>query len=829
MHSILRPTTAFFTGRTAFLARLHSTLRDTHLAAMSGPSGTGKTTLAREYTRQFGKEYQRVLWMNVATRELSLLAGLGLVNNFHLLPTTEQSLDTLLPTLRTWLETQQDYLLILDNANDAALLETLLPPQPTGYVLLTTYSASTVSPGLHLELGPLEPAEGALLLLRRAGLIPPTAPLEETEASLRASALELAGELENLPLALNLAGAFLHETEQSLAAYLAAYREQLATLPPESAQDQVQKMSALCTLSLNHLKQACPLAVEILRFCAFLAPDVIPFELFTRAATDPRCSLQEIAHNPHALPEACAFLLASGLIEVQEEAQTLSVHPLIQAALETITSSAGQPLARQVFFALHKVMPATQQKVPTAYHLCYLMHIRRVALSSEQLAVSCQEAAEVLSWAALVLYAQGVSAEAAFFLQRTLAIWETLLGSNHATVTTLQHNLASLYTNLGNYSEAENLLYKAITARAQTLGATHLDTITSLHNLGAVYAKQGKNEHAERTYQKALDLCEHSLGLENPVTAAIQYDLATIYLAQEQWEQAEARLQLARPCYERVLGPEHAETIKVLQDLASASIGQQKWEQAEQLLERVSAFYERTLGPDHAETLQALKMLAAMYAVREEWAQAEALFLRLGAFYERTLGTPDRETAKMRHALALVYISQEKWSEAEPLLQQVLTAYEATPEKPFADLVECLEQLLFVALKQEKNDEAAAIAHKIQQTREEQIRQAETLETVAALNQLAGIYLGQGRSAEAGQLLRQATDLSEHMPGLGAPAVASNLSVLALAYAHQGKRDPATSLLWQALAAWEEALGPDHPDMASMREQYRELIEQLRH
>jgi tetratricopeptide (TPR) repeat protein len=161
-------------------------------------------------------------------------------------------------------------------------------------------------------------------------------------------------------------------------------------------------------------------------------------------------------------------------------------------------------------------------------------------------------------------------------------------------------------------------------------------------------------------------------------------------------------------------------------------------------------------------------------------------------------------------------------------LSQVLAAYEGASEKPYPDLIECLEQILFVALQQEKADEVAAIAHKIQQTREEQIRQTETFETVAALNQLAGIYLGQGRSAEAGQLLRQATDLSEHMPGLGAPAVASNLSVLALAYAHQGKRDPATSLLWQALAAWEEALGPDHPDMASMREQYRELIEQLR-
>ena len=66
--------------------------------------------------------------------------------------------------------------------------------------------------------------EGALLLLRRAGVIGHNKALEDAREVERALAETLAGELDGLPLAIDQAGAFIKEASSSLAEYLGLYR-----------------------------------------------------------------------------------------------------------------------------------------------------------------------------------------------------------------------------------------------------------------------------------------------------------------------------------------------------------------------------------------------------------------------------------------------------------------------------------------------------------------------------------------------------------------------------------------------------------------------------
>ena len=62
----------------------------------------------------------------------------------------------------------------------------------------------------------MAPEEGALLLLRRAGVISKDAVLADAGSADRQFALQLSRELGGLPLALDQAGAFIEETRSSL-------------------------------------------------------------------------------------------------------------------------------------------------------------------------------------------------------------------------------------------------------------------------------------------------------------------------------------------------------------------------------------------------------------------------------------------------------------------------------------------------------------------------------------------------------------------------------------------------------------------------------------
>ena len=83
------------------------------------------------------------------------------------------------------------------------------------------------------------------------------------------------------------------------------------------------------------------------------------------------------------------------------------------------------------------------------------------------------------------------------------------------------------------------------------------------------------------------------------------------------------------------------------------------------------------------------------------------------------------------------------------------------------------------------------------------------------LNNLALLYYGQGRYAEAEPLYKRALEILEKVLGPDHPDVARGLNNLALLYDSQGRYAEAEPLYRRALGIKEKAFGPDHPDVAA--------------
>ncbi len=92
---------------------------------------------------------------------------------------------------------------------------------------------------------------------------------------------------------------------------------------------------------------------------------------------------------------------------------------------------------------------------------------------------------------------------------------------------------------------------------------------------------------------------------------------------------------------------------------------------------------------------------------------------------------------------------------------------------------------------------------------------ANDTEIAAALNQQAITHYQAGRYAEAIPLLEQALAIYEKALGPDHPNVATSLNNLAALYQTQGQYDRAELRYQQALAIYEKALGPDHPNVAT--------------
>jgi tetratricopeptide (TPR) repeat protein/transcriptional regulator with XRE-family HTH domain len=756
----------YFTGRQSVLGRLETVLQKGTPAALvqtqaiSGLGGIGKTQTAVEYAYRHQSDYQAVLWAKADSRELLTADFVELAALLELPEKDEPDQSQAVEAVKGWLKEYPDWLLILDNVEDLDLAGDFLPSSSQGHILLTTRRQSTGRLARRIDLEQMEPQEGALLLLRRAKRLEPTASMEQAPAAERAQALELAGLLDGLPLALDQAAAYIEETECGLAGYLSRYRTRSGKLLQlrggGAVSDHPEAVAKTWSLSFEKVQQANPAAADLLRVCAFLHPDAIAEEIITQGATELGPILAPMADDPLELDAAIRDLRTYSLVRRDPEAHLLQVHRLVQAVLkDNMEDQTQRQWAERVVRAVNRVFPEVDF---STWPLChrYLPHALACAELVEQWNLTFPEVARLFDHAGNYLekrgqYAQAESLyqlalrirektlepghlelarsfcdiaglyylqqkndQAALLFQRALMIREQALGPEHPEVADVLNDLANVYLQQANYSSAEPLLQRALDIRERCLGPEHPAVANTLNDLGAAYENQGQYIESESLHLRSLAIREKALGPEHPDVAVDLNNLAVLYHHQGKYEQAEPFYQRAITIDEKTLGPEHPDLAVDLSNLATLYRVQGKYTEAEPLCKRALMIWEKALGPEYPGSAYALDTLAYVYAHQGDFAQAESLFKRAQEIREQALGPEHLMVARSLFYLAELYCTQGKYTQAEPLYQRALHIREQVLGPQHPDVAVVLEKYADLLRKANLEEEAAQLVDRYQ-------------------------------------------------------------------------------------------------------------------
>jgi tetratricopeptide (TPR) repeat protein len=522
----------FFTGREDILERLAAVLRTGNTAALtqpqtiSGLGGIGKTQSAVEYTYRYANDYQAVLWVTAATRDTLILSFLDLARLLNLPEKDVQDQTITVQAVKQWLEQHDDWLLIVDNADDLALAEEFLPTAGTGHILLTTRAQAPGSFAEGMNVEQMDTQEGMLLLLRRAKVLAKEAPLSQAHETDRAAAERIVQALDGLPLALDQAGAYIEETQCSVSAYLASYQQrqaELLQLRGGTGKEHPEPVATTWSLSFEQVERFNPMATDLLRVCAFLAPDAIPEDLLLEGASELGARIQPLGTDATRLNDAIGVLLRYSFVKRDPHDRTFSVHRLVQEVLkESMKKRTQRTWAERVVKAVNLAFPDSNDVSLWEHCERLLPHALVCARLIEEDGFEFDEAARLLNQTARYLYRRAQYPQAEPLYQRALAIRVQQLGPEHPDTATSLNGLAGLYYKQGKYEQAEPLFKRALAIREQQLGSEHPDTAQSLNDLALLYYRQGKYEQAEPLYQRALAIVEQQLGSEHPETATVR-------------------------------------------------------------------------------------------------------------------------------------------------------------------------------------------------------------------------------------------------------------------------------------------------------------------
>jgi tetratricopeptide (TPR) repeat protein len=600
--------------------------------------------------------------MRAATRETLVADFVMLAELLDLPEKEEQDQSRTVAAVKRWLAAHAGWLLILDNADDLPLAQEFLPTSHEGYILFTTRAQAAGPIATSVEVEQLNLQEGTLLLLRWAKLLEIDTPLDQAQAADRAAAELIAREMDGLPLALVQAGAYVEETGCSLEDYhrlYATHRKDLLARRSRLLRDYPETVATTWSLSFQQIEQANPAASDVLRLCAFLAPDAIPEELLTRGATELGVVFGAATADPFKLNETLGVLRRYSLVRRNGSTHMLSIHRLVQAVLkESMDQETQRAWAERTVRVVNAAFPETDSGTD-ANHQSYLPHVQECATLITQYHLHFPEAARLLYQAGDFLYFHGFYPQSQSLHQQALAIREQMLGSDNSIVAESLNALAVLARLQGDYEQAEGFHQQALAIREKTLGPDHFATALSLSNLGVLYRSQGKYEQAEPLLRQALSIREQLLGSEHPDTLITFINLAKLYSEQRKYEQAEQLLQQALAISERVLKPGDPLIAHNLNLLARLLYEQGNHERAETLWQRSLAILEKTLGPEHPATAERLNDLAELSFAQGRYTEAQFLCQRALNICEKILGSEHPDTISVRKHLTRILSKRE--------------------------------------------------------------------------------------------------------------------------------------------------------------------------
>ena len=403
-------------------------------------------------------------------------------------------------------------------------------------------------------------------------------------------------------------------------------------------------------------------------------------------------------------------------------------------------------------------------------------------------------------------------------LARAVNRIQSSFANDAETAAELKLTLGSTYSQLGLYDEAEPLLRSSRDLLARTHGESDSSLILPLDALATVRTEQGDYEEAERLYDRALGL-SRAFGRDNALEAEILDHLGSLHSRQQHYVAAEQLFERALAIQRQVWASDPAKTAGSLNNLAAVYALTGRFMEAEPLLRRSLALTEKELGPEHPSSTTVRYNLGAVALGLRRYAEAEPLIVQALAAEEKALGPDHPSVARIRGLLGCLYVDQGRDAEAEALLRSSLKATEARPGLG-AHRGLTLTSLGRLYLDSSRYADAESALH----------RSLELAEThpglpdptmARLLTNLAELSARAGRFEEGEHFCRRAQKAEERIRQWGGDPqlyVADRLKVEALLQAGQGRRGTAEELSRQALAIYERALGPEHPEARTVRE-----------
>ncbi|MFP5265444.1 MAG: tetratricopeptide repeat protein [Blastocatellia bacterium] len=563
--------------------------------AFSGLGGLGKTQLAAEYAHNFKGDYpDGVIWINA---DQVIDAQLIEISDKAKWIAPESEHKDKLAVASQRLRSFPNCLIIFDNVESYKAVEEYVESlHPDCHILATSQNELIGFTPIPLDL--LDEDNSYKLLLQVAGRRP-------DEQSEKEAALEIVKTLGGLPLALELAGAYLrYRSAIGWKQYLELLKDNLrAAFPDKLRQVSFTKHQAdlYSTLKINEeILNEEPRLRDIL--------DLLTWSGSAPMGKDLLCSLLGVKGFTE-LTNAIGLGIALRLLQQTPKTESYSIHRLVrkvrrdEVPIATKTEWVRDICARlgdwfekrredyaellsfeaEIDHLQAWLTYATQYAAEHASRLTWLQgyppyHRGRYHQAREWVEKAFnllkltgesdnKLKAHLLNDLGSTCLALGEYKKSLQYYEDSLAIRLGLLGQDDPETATSYGNVGGAFGDLGDYKQQLEYAQKSLQIRLHLFGEGHPETATSYSNVGSAFGDSGDYKQQLDYHQKSLQIHLRLFGEDHPHTALSYNNLGVAYEAQGDIKQSLDHRKKSLALLTTLLGSEHPRTIEIAKSI----------------------------------------------------------------------------------------------------------------------------------------------------------------------------------------------------------------------------------------------------------------------
>lgn len=819
----------WFTGRSTILDRLRQQLTTNRPGqrvpqVLHGLGGVGKTHLAREYAHRFMADYDLVWWVDAEQPELvpPKLAALAQHLGLGVGEDVKEAAESVIQALRNG-EPFNRWLLIFDNVEDLdKVLHSFpeytgpIPDDVYGHIIATTRTRPALPKVQPLEVEVFTREESVEHLCRR---VPG---LSEEDGGLVADAVG------DLPLAIEVAAAWLEATATPVDVYIEQLREQstqvLSVKEAVEAVDYPRSVGATWNISINRLRDESPAAARLLELCAFFAAEPISMALIgSDAMIRALLPYDRDLRARYMLGRVTQALNRFALAKVDSTDNSIQVHRLVQAA---VRDSMDEQKFEDTIHEVHRILAAARPPEEAlddpaqwpGYEVIW-PHLTPSNIRN----CSEEDPRQLMVYRVRYLWKRGDLHAARTLSTQLNEFWSgEFPDATDEQILNLRFELANVLRSQGQYQDALDLDEKTLADQRQLLGEGHPSILITSGSFAADLRAVGRFKEALELDQRIYRGFREIFGEDHPRSLTAANNLAIDYRLAGQSEDARRLDEDTVRRRTALLGPRHPYTLTTKGHHARDLRELGDYKSSVEILREVREGFKKVLNPNVPEVLRVDKSLAV--SLRKGGHTAEALRISQEtwdtyALYHDRYGSTIPEALACGLNLAADYFATDPEhgaGRAVELVDEVLEGYKNIfgPEHPF--VMYCLNNLSIYRRALGEAERAAELSEQARDALAEDLGDDHPAVLSAGLN-LANAYGDLGLYDRAEQWERVAIDGLRARFGADHPDVLVSTGNLAVTLRSMRRTDEAERLQQHAETKLSLLLGDAHPVTESVR------------